>query len=394
MPLRLKSILVKYSIAQRDWASHVIQGGGNGKGRSLSPAAASLLLNSNTYPKATPAKSVRQQTEDYLRACGVADHDMVGIWESDAPAVADRRTASPNTTTSFTDQLPENDMLTQHAKKHFKLFQNPFEDDVQSPDDVFLSTEQRYIRETLFNTARHGGFLAVIGESGAGKSILRRDLIDRIRREGHPITIIQPRSFDKTRLTAGSICEAIIKDVSPEARVGLSLESRSRCVEQMLINASRGGYAHALIIEEAHDLHVKTLKYLKRFWELEDGFKKLLAIILIGQPELANKLDERQNFEAREVIRRCEVAELEPLNGDLEAYLKLKFDRIGKATKDIFEADAFDAIRQRLTLHRRGSHQTLAMHYPLIVNNTVVKCLNLAAEMGAARINAEIIKGV
>ena len=46
-----------------------------------------------------------------------------------------------------------------------------------------------------------------------------------------------------------------------------------------------------------------NLKFLKRFWELEDGFKKLLSILLIGQPELKNKLDERQHYEAREVIR-------------------------------------------------------------------------------------------
>ncbi len=39
--------------------------------------------------------------------------------------------------------------------------------------------------------------------------------------------------------------------------------------------ASKGGQRHVLIIEEAHDLSVHTLKYLKRFWELEDGFKKL-----------------------------------------------------------------------------------------------------------------------
>ena len=68
-----------------------------------------------------------------------------------------------------------------------------------------------------------------------------------------------------------------------------------------------------LMIEEAHDLSIPTLKYLKRFWELEDGFKKLLAIVLIGQVEMKAKLDESQNWEAREVIRRIEVLELKPL---------------------------------------------------------------------------------
>jgi type II secretory pathway predicted ATPase ExeA len=45
--------------------------------------------------------------------------------------------------------------------------------------------------------------------------------------------------------------------------------------EKILTNSSRAGYSHVLMIEEAHDLAVTTLKYLKRFWELEDGYKKL-----------------------------------------------------------------------------------------------------------------------
>ena len=101
-------------------------------------------------------------------------------------------------------------MLSQKAKKHFKLFVDPFIDDVQKPEDVFLSPEQIYIRESMFYVAQHGGFLAVIGESGAGKTTLRRDLIDRIQRENHTITTIQPQIIDKSRLTAGSLCEAII----------------------------------------------------------------------------------------------------------------------------------------------------------------------------------------
>jgi len=292
------------------------------------------------------------------------------------------------------DSLPETVMLTANAKKHFKLFQNPFENDIQSPEDVFLAAGQRYIRATMFSTAKHGGFLAVIGESGAGKTVLRRDLIDRIQREGHPITIIQPRIFDKSRLTAGSICEAIIKDISQEVSCGGSLETKARRIEQMLTSSSRAGYSHVLMIEEAHDLHVRTLKYLKRFWEMEDGFRKLLAIILIGQPELKDKLDERQNFEAREVIRRCEVAELEPLNGDMEEYIRLKLKRVGKELADLFDPPAFDAIRARLTLRTAGGQRTVSMHYPLVVNNTVVKCLNLAAEIGAPKVSADIVQGV
>ena len=173
-----------------------------------------------------------------------------------------------------------------------------------------------------------------------------------------------------------------------------SLEAKGRQLTRLLTGGSRAGNAHVLIIEEAHDLTIPVLKYLKRFWELEDGFKKLLAIILIGQPELKDKLDLRVNWEAREVINRCEIAELLPLNGDMEKYLELKFKRVGKKLTEVFNKEAFDAIRDRLTLKRRGTSNTESMHYPLVVNNTVVKAMNLAADIGAPKIDADIIKEV
>lgn len=284
-------------------------------------------------------------------------------------------------------------MLSATAKRHFHLFKDPFVDDVQSADDVYLSGEHRYIREAMYHAAKHGGFIAIIGESGAGKTTLRRDLIDRIAREQQPISVIQPRIIDKGRLTAGAICDAIICDVSQETPKQ-KLEAKARQIERLLTGSSRAGNRHVLMIEEAHDLSIQTLKYLKRFWELEDGFQKLLAIVLVGQPELKGKLDERQNWEAREVIRRCEIAELQPLNGDLQHYIALKFQRIGKEVGELLEDDAYDALRDRLTLRRRSSGEVLSMLYPLVVNNAITKALNLAAEIGAPKVSAEIIKEV
>jgi type II secretory pathway predicted ATPase ExeA len=195
---------------------------------------------------------------------------------------------------------------------------------------------------------------------------------------------------DKSRLTAGLICEAIIRDLSQQ-KLRQTLEGKARQVEEILIGSCRTGNSHVLVIEEAQDLPISTLKYLKRFWELEDGFKKLLAIILVGQPELKAKLDERQNYAAREVIRRCEIVELPPLDDHLEEYLTMKFKRIGRSARDIFEKDAFDAIRAKLTLKRRGGDGTLSLLYPLIVNNLVVKAINAAAEIGAKKIGADLI---
>ena len=366
---------------------------------NLSDDTVSQILLRDLWPARTPERSLREDIITFLRKQGAAESDIEVAFEQDDGPYQPRdswqrhtRPVRANAPIAEDFQLPENEMLTQQARRHFTLFRDPFQEDVQGAEDVFLSAEHRYVREAMYTTAKHGGFLAVIGESGAGKTVLRRDLLDRIRREQQPITCVQPRIIDKERLTAGAICDAIIADVSQE-RPRRSLEDKARQIERLLIGSSRAGNSHVLLIEEAHDLYVQTLKYLKRFYELEDGFRKLLSIILIGQPELKAKLDERQNWQAREVIRRCEIAELQPLDGELEGYLTLKMKRLNKRLEDIFEKDAFDAIRTRLTLVR-GNKETIGFHYPLVVNNLVVKCMNLAAEVGAARISGDIVKEV
>ncbi|MDR8262938.1 transposase, partial [Acinetobacter baumannii] len=111
--------------------------------------------------------------------------------------------------------------LTQQAKKHFGLFDNPFTNEVRAVEELFLNSDINYVRQALYQTAKHGGFIAISGESGSGKSTLRRDLLDRIRREKLPILIIEPyviatedNDIQGKTLKSSHIAEAIINTVS------------------------------------------------------------------------------------------------------------------------------------------------------------------------------------
>ena len=163
-------------------------------------------------------------------------------------------------------------MLTHQTIKHFKLFRNPFMDDVRSVEDVFMSPDIRYVLASILDSAKHQGFSAVIADSGAGKSIIRRLAMEELKKDGN-ITVIMPRIFDKTRVTAAGLCEAIIADISSE-NPKRSMEAKARQVERLLRQASQSGQRHVMILEEAHDLTIPVLKYLKRFWEMEDGFSR------------------------------------------------------------------------------------------------------------------------
>lgn len=403
VPYRLHGTLRRHAIPQSDLRTAIRFEAGKRRGEPVASSTLSALLVRRVWPSTITAEAIQRQVAEFLRARGVADAEISECWtaEGDAPdagpplgrellAVGRReKTAAAEPTEPLFD-LPEAEMLSTAAREHFKLFRHPFVDDVQGPSDVFLSAEQRYIRESMYYAAKHAGFVAVIGESGSGKTTLRRDLVDRIRRDAEPIVLIQPQTVDKTALTAAHICDAIIADLSTE-RPKQSLEAKGRQIQRILASSARTGNAHVLVIEEAHDLSTATLKYLKRFWEMEDGFKKLLGIILVGQPELGDRLDERRNYDAREVIRRCEVARLKPLNGNLEQYLALKFKRVGKDLDEVFEKDAFDAIRARLTRRRQNSADIESHLYPLVVHNLVIKSMNLAVEIGMTKIGAELV---
>lgn len=285
-------------------------------------------------------------------------------------------------------------MLTMKAYMKFGITQDPFTGDVTKADDVYLTDETRFISEFLYQTAKIGGMVALLGESGSGKTTIRRYAMDRIQAEGQKIKIITPRSIDKARLTTSAICDAIIQDCSTE-KPRRTLEAKSRQVERILTNSSRAGYSHVLMIEEAHDLNIWTLKYLKRFWELEDGFKKLLAIVLIGQIEMKAKLDESQNWEAREVIRRIEILELKPLGTGKEIadYLDIKFSRLGKDRSKIITDEGCEALAAKLRKQTRN-HVIYSVGYPLLVNNWTRRAMNAASELGADVVDADVVNSL
>jgi hypothetical protein len=135
-------------------------------------------------------------------------------------------------------------------------------------------------------------------------------------------------------LKSASIAEAIIFALDPHAKPKISSQARFRQAHELLRASAQSGHRHLLLIEEAHNLPVATLKHLKRWLELKDGMRRLLGIALIGQPELRNRLS-AQNPEVREVAQRCEIVELEPLNKDLEGYLKHKFARFDLKYEDV-----------------------------------------------------------
>jgi len=372
-----------------------------------------LCFNRGYIPKTMPY--FRERIETFIRCNQVASQWLLvrgmsveDIW---APLGEDRRWKNPRKTSirsGLTRQqkaLPiapgkpdklliqwEVEMISQEALRHFKLFRNPFVDDIQRDADIYMSDEHRYIEAAIIDAARHGGFLAVIGEVGSGKSVMRRKVIEQLKKD-NDILVIFPQIIDKGRVNASSLCDAIVMDISSE-KPRIKLEQKARQVQSLLLDRAKSGYRACLIIEEAHDLSISTLKYLKRFYELEDGFRKLLGIILIGQTELKHMFNESTHVDMREVIRRVQVAEIKGLNGNLREYLSIKLKRVGGKPEDVFSDDAYDALLRRLSSLDRDGKTKVSHAYPLLVNNYTAKAMNMAFEIGNPKVTADIMEAI
>ncbi|WP_414609364.1 ExeA family protein [Stenotrophomonas sp. BR163] len=391
MTLRLKSILARAGIKQGTLAKAV----------SLSRPALNALINHGVLPTGCDQPRVRSAISVFLLESGAPAVD----WHlEEEPACANTPAPvstpqDPDTATEINDEeiqmLLRKQTLTPQARRHFGLTADPFADPA-SADEVFLSADIRYVRESMYQVARHGGFMAVIGESGAGKSTLHEELLDRIRREEQAIIAIAPyvqamEGSEKNGKTLRSlhIAEAVMSAVAPLAKTMSSPQARFSQLHAALRDSARAGHSHVLIIEEAHCLPLATLKHLKRFRELKDGLRPLLSVVLIGQPELQVKLSEH-NPEVREVVQRIEIVNLPPLDTELENYLTHRFKRIQLPLERVLDRAAVEALRTKLT-PTRGAGSLL---YPLAIHNTLAAAMNRAADLGMPTVTADLMRGV
>ena len=370
----------------------------------VSVSAVNLFVNHGQRPKKNP-EQFQAKFIELLEAKGIATDQIQQAIDA-ANAIAANDQAASNDKADDTQQeqlmLLRKQTLTPAAKKHFRLFKNIFDEPIRSAAELFNNGDINYVRESMWQAAKgNSSFIAVVGQSGAGKSTLRRELNDRIEREREPTIVIEPyptgmedNDLKGKTLKASHIAESILATLAPSTNAKRSPEARFRQIHNLLKESSRAGHHHLLIIEEAHSLPIPTLKHLKRFLELENGFTPLLSIILIGQDELKIKLAEN-NPEVREVVQRCEIVTLEPFTQTtLVDYLQHRCKAADRKLSDFIDESGLDAICTKLTRNvgRKNQHESLL--YPLAVGNLITGAMNVAAELGAPVITGELVMEV
>jgi general secretion pathway protein A len=228
-------------------------------------------------------------------------------------------------------------------KDFFGLKENPFT----------INTDPRYLYYTrhthdALSCLKHGvearkGFILLTGEVGTGKTTLLNTLLDSLReRKIATAFIFNPR------LTAVQLFDYLIADF------GISCKSHSKSqvlfkLHQWLLDRYQAGEECVLVVDEAQNLSRHALEEIRLLTNLETSTDKLLQIVLAGQPELEQKLDQR---ELRQLRQRIALrAKTQPLTlEDTCGYISERLRIAGSNGEDIFTLEAIEAVHR----HARG----------------------------------------
>jgi general secretion pathway protein A len=231
---------------------------------------------------------------------------------------------------------------------HYGLDKAPFHI-TPDPDFLFPSPSHREALATLIYGARQRkGFIALTGEVGTGKTTLLRTFVKRV--EGTHTHVLY---FFSPALTFRELLKLIIR--------GLRIETNEKSTSQLLeavhwglIELYKQNRNLVIIIDEAHNMPVKTLEQLRMLSNLETSKEKLLQIVLAGQPELEHLLESK---ELRQLNQRIAVrARLKQLTHD-EAltYIRHRIEVAGGVPDAVIAPAAANLIVR----HAKGSPRTI-----------------------------------
>ena len=199
-------------------------------------------------------------------------------------------------------------------EKYFGLSRDPFS---IAPDPRYLFMSERHreaLAHLLYGLNAGGGFVLLSGDIGTGKTTVCRCFLEQIPAHCNVAYIFNPKLSVEELLT--SICDEFHVSVLPNPDMtagGITTKSLTDRLNAFLLTAHAVGQNNVLIIDEAQNLSSDVLEQLRLLTNLETNERKLLQIILIGQPELRGMLA-RPELEqlAQRVIARFHLEALSP----------------------------------------------------------------------------------
>ncbi len=262
-------------------------------------------------------------------------------------------------------------------QRHFGLGGEPFS---IAPDPRLLYMSERHreaLAHLLYGVRGGGGFVLLTGDVGTGKTTVCRCLLEQVPAHCHVAYIFNP-ALDELELLR-TVCAEFRVPV-PAARPG-GAPTRKDCVDALnahLLQAHAAGQSNLLIIDEAQNLSPAVLEQLRLLTNLETNERKLLQIVLIGQPELQRMLarPELEQLSQRVIARY----HLQPLGADeVEHYVAHRLQACGLQGPMPFDRAALRRIAR------------LSRGIPRRINLLCDRALLGAYALGRTRVDRRIV---
>ena len=261
---------------------------------------------------------------------------------------------------------------------YFGLKREPFS---IAPDPRFLYMSERHreaLAHLLYGLDSGGGFVLLSGEIGAGKTTVCRCFLERMPKRCNVAYIFNPK------LTVVELLQSVCSEFRialPAATLGDRAATVKNYIDPLndfLLKTHALGQNNVLIIDEAQNLSSDVLEQLRLLTNLETNERKLLQIILIGQPELRDMLA-RPELEqlAQRVTARFHLEALS--EAETVQYIRHRLTVAGMRGAVPFDSEARSRIHQ------------LARGVPRRINLLCDRALLGAYSSGQARVNTDIV---
>jgi general secretion pathway protein A len=254
----------------------------------------------------------------------------------------------------------------------FGLREAPFS---PTPDPKFLFQSTRHreaLAQLLYGVRERKGFIVLTGEIGTGKTTLLRALLSKLDRDTHVAYI------HNSALGIEGLLEYMLQDWGVKS-TGATHAQRLFELNEFLIDQHRQGLSPVLIIDEAQNLSVPTLEAVRLLSNFETSSQKLMQILLVGQPELREKLNGPELRQLKQRIGlRCHIGPLSP--EETRLYIRHRLRVAGASDAGIFT----DAAIQRITEYSEGT--------PRVVNIVCDHCLLSGFADSKRRIDTGVVE--